>query len=105
MEKIVDFRRSPPSLPPLAILNSTVSAVKSFSFLGSTISQNLKWEPNINTVLKKAQQRMYFLRQLRKHNLPQELLIQFYTAVIESVLCTSITVWFGSATKLDRNRL
>ena len=34
-----------------------------------------------------------------------ELLIQFYTAVIESVLCSSITVWFGSATKLDRNRL
>ena len=29
----------------------------------------------------------------------------FYTAVIESVLCTSITVWFGSATKLDKNRL
>src|SRR4029434_6341640 len=37
---------------------------------------------------------MYFLRLLRKYNLPQELLIQFYTAVIESVLCTSITVWF-----------
>src|SRR4029434_10772867 len=48
---------------------------------------------------------MYFLRQLRKYNLPQDLLIMFYTAVIESVLCTSITVWFGSATKLDKNRL
>ena len=48
---------------------------------------------------------MYFLRQLRKYNLPQELLIMFYTAVIESVLCTSITVWFGSAPKLDKNRL
>ena len=102
---IVYFRRSPPSLPPLAILNSTVSAVESFRFLGYTISQNLKWEPNIKTVIRRAQQRMYFLRQLRKYNLPQELLIQFYTAVIESVLCSSITVWFGSATKLDRNRL
>src|SRR4029434_5910395 len=29
----------------------------------------------------------------------------FYTAVVESALCTSITVWFGSATKLDKNRL
>ena len=44
-------------------------------------------------------------RKLRKFNLPQELLIQFYTAVIESVLCTSITVWFGSSTKEDTNRL
>ncbi len=52
-----------------------------------------------------AQQRLYFLRQLRKFNLPQELLIQFYSAIIESVLCSSITVWFGSATKTDIRRL
>src|SRR4029434_3730469 len=105
MEMTVDFRRSPPALPPLIIHNSTVLAVESFRFLGSTISRNLKWETNINTIIKKAQQRMYFLRHLRKYNLPQELLILFYTAVIESILCTSITVWFGSATKLDKNRL
>ncbi|KAI3352705.1 hypothetical protein L3Q82_020170, partial [Scortum barcoo] len=66
---------------------------------------DLKWESNIDAIRKKAQQRMYFLRQLRKFNLPQELLIQFYTAMIQSVLCTSITVWFGSATKQERNRL
>ncbi|XP_061639048.1 ubiquitin carboxyl-terminal hydrolase 32 isoform X3 [Phyllopteryx taeniolatus] len=48
---------------------------------------------------------MYFLRLLRKHGLPQELLRQFYTAVIESVLYSSITVWFGAATKKDKLRL
>ncbi len=53
----------------------------------------------------KAQQRLYFLRQLRKFILPQELLKQFYSAIIESVLCSSITVWFGSATKTDIRRL
>ncbi len=30
---------------------------------------------------------------------------QFYSAIIESVLCTSITVWFSSATKSDLRRL
>ncbi len=40
-----------------------------------------------------------------KFNLPQELLIQLYSAIIESVLCTSITVWFSSATKSDLRRL
>ena len=48
---------------------------------------------------------MNFLRQLRKFNLHQDLLIQFYTATVQSVLCTSIIVWVGSATKQDRNRL
>ncbi len=49
--------------------------------------------------------RVCFLRQLRKCNLPQELLKQFYSAIIETVLCSSITVWFGSATKRDIRRL
>ena len=105
VEITVDFRKSPPTLPPVTLLNSSVSVVETFRFLGSTISQDLKWTPNIDSVIKKAQQRLYFLRQLRKFNLPLELLIQFYSAIIQSVLCTSITVWFGSATKQDRYRL
>ncbi|MGL4906709.1 MAG: alkylated DNA repair protein domain-containing protein, partial [Plesiomonas sp.] len=102
---IVDFRRNPPALPPLTIMNSTVAAVESFRFLGTTISQDLKWDNHIESTVKKAQQRLYFLRQLRKFNLPQELLKQFYSAIIESILCTSITVWFSSATKYDLRRL
>ncbi len=105
VEMIVDFRRSPPALPPLTIMDSTVAAVESFRFLGTTISQDLKWDNHIDSIAKKGQQRLYFLRQLRKFNLPQELLIQFYSAIIESVLCSSITVWFGSATKTDIRRL
>ncbi|KAK3516040.1 hypothetical protein QTP70_002661, partial [Hemibagrus guttatus] len=105
VEMIVDFRRYTPALPPLTIMNSTVPTVESFRFLGTTISQDLKWDTHIDATIKKAQQRLYFLRQLRKFNLPQELLIHFYSAVIESVLCTSITVWFGSATKSDMRRL
>ncbi len=105
VEMILDFRRNPPALPPLTIMNSTVTAVESFRYLGTTISQDLKWDNNIDSIVRKAQQRLYFLRQLRKFNLPQELLKQFYSAIIESVLCTSITVWFSSATKSDLRRL
>ncbi len=81
-------------------MNSTVTAVESFRFLGTIISQD-----HIESVVKKAQQWLYLLRQLRKFNLPQELLKQFYSAIIESVLCTTITVWFSSATKSDLRRL
>uniref|UniRef100_A0A672K3U7 Reverse transcriptase domain-containing protein n=1 Tax=Sinocyclocheilus grahami TaxID=75366 RepID=A0A672K3U7_SINGR len=105
VEMTVDFRRNPSALPPLTIMDSTVTAVESFRFLGTTISQDLKWDTHIDSIVKKAQQRLYFLRQLRKFNLPQELLKQFYSAIIESILCTSITVWFSSATKSDLRRL
>ncbi len=85
-------------------MNSTVTAVESFRFLGTTISQDLKWDNHIESIVKKAQQKLYILHQLRKFNLPQELLKQFYSAIIESVR-TSITVWFSSATKSDLRRL
>ena len=99
----VDFRSSPPILPPITIFNNSVSAVETFRFLGTSISQDLKWTPNIDSIFKKAQQSTYFLRQLRKFNLPQELLIQFYTAIVQSVLCTSIVDWPPSRTETDWN--
>ncbi len=86
-------------------MNSTVTAVESFRFLGTTISQDLKWDNHIELIVKNAQQRLYFLRHLRKFNLPQELLKKLYSAIIESVLCTSINVWFSSAPKSDHRRL
>ncbi|KAK3561603.1 hypothetical protein QTP86_010680 [Hemibagrus guttatus] len=105
VEMIVDFKRNPPALPPLTIMDSTVAAMESFKFLGSTISQDLKWDIQIDFIVKKAQQRLYFLRQLEKFNLPQAQMTQFYAAGIESGLCSSITVWFGSASKSDIRRL
>ncbi len=91
--------------PPLTIMNSTVTAVESFRFLGTTISQDLKWDNHVDSIVKKAQQRMFFLHQLKKFNLPPAHMTQFYSAVIESVLCSSINVWFGSASKSDIRRL
>ncbi len=86
-------------------MDNTVTAVESFRLLGTTISQDLKLDNHIESIVKKAQQKLYFLRQLRKFKLPQELLKQFYSAIIVSVLCTSINVWFSSATKSDLSRL
>ncbi len=80
---IGDFRRKPPALPLLTIMNSTVTKVESFRFLGTTVSQDLKWDNHIESIVKKAQQRLYFLHQLKKFNLPQELLKQFYFTLVQ----------------------
>lgn len=45
----------------LTILNSIVTDVESFKLLGSTISKDLKSEFYIDCIVKKAQQRLYFL--------------------------------------------
>ncbi|KAI4875604.1 hypothetical protein NFI96_020122 [Prochilodus magdalenae] len=79
--------------------------VESHRFLGTTVTKDLKWDCNISSIIKKDQQRMCFLHQLRKFNLSLDLIVQFYTSTIESVITSSITVWSSSATKHDTHRL
>ncbi|KAK3565321.1 hypothetical protein QTP86_005495 [Hemibagrus guttatus] len=105
VEMIVDFRKDPAPLPPVILCDSPVTSAESFCFLGTTITKELKWEQNIRSLTKKAQQRMYFLRQLKKFLLPVKMLVNVYTAIIESVLTSSITVWFAAATARDKAKL
>ncbi|KAM3874682.1 extracellular calcium-sensing receptor-like [Diretmus argenteus] len=92
VELIVDFRRNPAPPPPIILGGTPVATVESCRFLGVTVSQDLKWGPNIDTLTKKAQKRLFFLRQLRKFHLPRTLLVNFYTAIIESIITLAITV-------------
>ncbi|TWW59225.1 Transposable element [Takifugu flavidus] len=105
VEMIVDFRKVTAPLPPLALMDSPITIADSFRFLGTTITRDLKWEPTISSLIKKAQQRMFFLRKLRKLKLPPRMLAQFYTAIIESILTSSLTMWYADATVRDRLRL
>lgn len=70
----VDFKRRSPILPPLTC-NNTVSTVESGFWIHH--SQDLKWASIIDSAIKKSYQRIYFLLQFKKFNLPQALLIQF----------------------------
>ena len=102
---VVDFRRNAAPPSPITLCDSPVITVESFRFLGTVISQDLKWWQNVSCITKKAQQRMYFLRQLKKFNLPKAMMVHFYTSIIESILTSSITIWYAAATVKDRSRL
>ncbi|KAK3568450.1 hypothetical protein QTP86_007299 [Hemibagrus guttatus] len=86
-------------------LISLISDGDESAYRGTTITKELKWEQKIRSLTKKAQQRMYFLQQLKKFLLPVKMLVNFYTAIIESVLTSSITVWFAAATARDKAKL
>ena len=102
---IVDYRKNPAPSTPIILCGSPVDSVESCRFLGTIITQDLKWELNIRSLTKKGQQRMFFLRQLKKFNLPKTMMVHFYTAIIESILTSSITVWYTAATAKDKSRL
>ena len=76
-----------------------------FKFLGTIISSDLAWENNTDGLVKKAQQLLFFLRQLKKFGLRREIIVQFYRSAIESILTFSICVWFGGISQHQRSRL
>uniref|UniRef100_A0A8C6LAW8 Reverse transcriptase domain-containing protein n=1 Tax=Nothobranchius furzeri TaxID=105023 RepID=A0A8C6LAW8_NOTFU len=101
---VIDFRRSRNAPSPLCIKGAEVERVPSFKFLGIYISEDLSWTINTTALVKKAQQRLYFLRVLKWNRLQTNLLVSFYRAVIESVMTYAIPVWYAGCTVADKNR-
>ncbi|KAI4896969.1 hypothetical protein NFI96_005599 [Prochilodus magdalenae] len=102
---IVDFRRGRHAHLPLHVGGSAVEVVSSYRYLGVHLSNNLTWSNNTSSLVRKAHQRLYFLRRLRRAGLGSSVLISFYRCVVESVLCSSINVWHGSCSAADRKAL
>ncbi len=75
--------------------------VSSFKYLGVNISEDLTWTRHIQTQVKKARQRLYHLRQLRKFRVSPAILKTFYSGAIESVLTQCISVWYGNSSNQD----
>ncbi len=99
-ELIVDFRkRQQRPYTPLMISGTPVERVSSFKYLGVNISEDLTWTAHIQTQVKKARQRLYHLRQLRKFRVSPAILKTFYSGAIESVLTQCISVWYSNANK------
>ncbi len=53
----------------------------------------------------KKKERLFFLRTLKKFGVSIVSKVKFYRAVIESVLTSSLTVWFGSSTVQQRSQI
>jgi hypothetical protein len=102
-EMMVDMRKKRSLHRPLFIGELEVERVSSFQYLGVHISDELTWTLNTTQLVKKSQQRLYFLRRLWKFGMSPEILRNFYSCIVESIWTGCITVWYGSA--LDRRRL
>ncbi|CAJ1076957.1 uncharacterized protein LOC125983400 [Xyrichtys novacula] len=104
-ELVIDYRRIKTDITPLIIGGDCVEQVSDFRFLGVQIEEGLTWTVNTTQVIKKAQQRLHFLRVLRKNNITQRLLVSFYRCSIEAILTYCICVWFNSCTVAQRKAL
>ncbi|KAI4882184.1 hypothetical protein NFI96_024767 [Prochilodus magdalenae] len=79
-ELIVDFRKQERVHTPITINGAAVERVRGFKFLGVHITEELTWTEHTRRVMKKAQQRLFFLRRLRRFGMNPRILRTFYTS-------------------------
>ena len=79
--------------------------VENFKFLSVHITDDLKWFTHTDSVVKKAQQRLFNLRRLKKLGLAPKTLTNFYRCTIGSILSSCITAWYGNCTALNHKAL
>ena len=104
-EMIVDFRVSPVTHDTLHIKNEQVEVVSEYKYLGTVIDNRFKFDTNVNVVYKKAQKRVYFVRQLYKMKIDRSILNLFYMSIVQSVLTFAISCWYGSCNGESKSKI
>ena len=74
LEIVLDFRRRKEAIQPLPRRGMCGEGLQ---------LSDLTWSTNTRAIIKKGQQRLYFLRTLRNNHLSQRLLVSFYRCSIE----------------------
>ena len=102
---MVDFRRDPPPARPLVINGEEVEIVGEYKYLGSIIDCKLDWSPNALALLKKGNQRLYFMKKLKSFSICPKLLELFYKSTVESAVTFNSLCHFGGLKEQDKARL
>jgi len=81
------------NIPHLEIDGKQIERVSEFKILGLQLSNNLKWNYNIDLICKKMSSKLYFFKLLKRFGLPIEDLYYFYITVIRPISEYACTVW------------
>jgi len=90
---------------PLTTDTGLIEQVNSFKLLGLHLDSNFSWSTHVETILSKATQRVYFLKQLKRAGVPHAQLLHFYLVVIRPVLEYAAPVWHHLITKTQTEQI
>ena len=92
----VDFLHYNSCVPrPIAIGGSDIEQISTFKFLGVHLSEDLTWAVHCDYIVKKANGRLYAMRQLKKSKVPSADIVHIYCALIRSILEHASAVFAG----------
>ena len=74
------------SVDPVVVNGMPIELVATAKILGLNVSSDLKWNSHIDSIIKKAQKRLYGLSQLKRSGLGTRGLVQFFCPFIRPVM-------------------
>ncbi|XP_041467756.1 uncharacterized protein LOC121418118 [Lytechinus variegatus] len=94
----VSFQRNVSPPPVITIGNQVLEAVTSLRLLGVVIQSNLKWDQQVEQLIKRASKRLYILCKLKRNGVPAIDLVFIYTMYIRPLMEYCAPVWSSSLT-------
>lgn len=85
-ESTIYFKKNKQSFDPVVVGGKELSKEQRAKMLGVTISKDLKWNGHVDESIRKANKRLHFLVLLKRAGVSHQDIMQFYCAVIRSVL-------------------
>jgi len=72
------------NLPPISASSYQIQRASEAKLFGVHIDSNLSWYTDVDAVVSKATQRLYFLKSLKRAGVPHAQLLHFYISFILS---------------------
>ena len=84
------------SFDPITIDSEPIETVTTSKLVGVYLQSDLKWNTHVNSIIKKAHPRLYYLTQLKRANATNQDMLKFYITVVRPVLEYAAPVWSTS---------
>lgn len=82
----ISFAKSAADFAPIVVNGKAIEVVSTVKLLGLNISSDLRWNCHVAEISKKVASRLYFLKQLKRANIPTKDLLIFYKTCIRPVM-------------------
>jgi hypothetical protein len=97
-ELLISFAKSTPDVEEITIADTKVERVDHCTLLGLQISNTLSWELHCNKVIKKANSRLFFLKQLKRAKMSPMDIVATFLSIVRPILEYACQVWHPGLT-------
>ena len=92
-------------MPKIDLGGQQLEVVEQIRLLGVTIRSDLKWTSNTADVVKRAANKLWLLRRLKKFGANREELVDLYSKYCRSILEFAVPVWHSTITVYESNSI